>query len=81
MKYKQILFSGILTATIGIIVGITIEEMTNNKYNNKLYQDIYERLALVGGVVGSILGATQESIAQLKRQRDLEKENSEFNLN
>ena len=75
MNNKLIFLSAIITAIIGTVIGISAAEMSNNRYQSKLYQDIHAKFALVGGVAGLIIGAGQESVRQLKQQRDLEENN------
>ena len=75
MNNKLVLLSAIITAIVGAIIGIAAAEMSNNKYQSRLYQDIPAKFALVGGVAGFIIGAGQESVRQLKAERDLEEEN------
>ncbi|MGF1490805.1 MAG: hypothetical protein ACFBSE_27245 [Prochloraceae cyanobacterium] len=75
MNNKLIFLSAIITAIAGTILGIAAAEMSNNKYQSRLYRDIHVKFALVGGVAGFVIGAGQESVRQLKGQRDLEEEN------
>lgn len=75
MNNKLIFLSAIITAVAGSIIGVAAAEMSDNKYQSELYRDIHAKFALVGGVAGFFIGAGQESIRQLKQQRDLEEEN------
>ncbi|XWK89962.1 MAG: hypothetical protein U7127_07785 [Phormidium sp.] len=74
MNFKLIVFSSLITALIGATIGFAACEVFGPKFSSKIYRDIHRKYALVGGVGGLIIGGCQESIRQLKKQRDEEEE-------
>jgi hypothetical protein len=72
MNLKLIVFSSLITAIIGAMLGFAVGEVFSPKYTSEIYQDTPRKYAVVGGVAGLIIGGCQESIRQLKKQRDEE---------
>jgi hypothetical protein len=74
MNYKLMIFSGIITASIGAIAGLAAAQIGQRdfdrlKYESLYYQNLHEKYALIGGSLGLILGIGQECIRELKSQR------------
>lgn len=65
MNPKRILFSSLLTALAGAIVGVGIAEICGNPYISRHYQNLHLKFALVGSIVGAAVGAGQESVREL----------------
>ncbi|MFB2892938.1 hypothetical protein ACE1CI_08335 [Aerosakkonemataceae cyanobacterium BLCC-F50] len=74
MNLKMIVFSSLITALIGATIGLAAGGLFRPKFSSQIYRDIHRNYALVGGVGGLIIGGCQESIRQLKKQRDEEEE-------
>ncbi|MBE9224946.1 hypothetical protein IQ264_05635 [Phormidium sp. LEGE 05292] len=72
MNLKLIVFSSLITAIIGAMLGFGVGKVFGPKYSSQIYQNIPAKYAVVGGVAGFIIGGCQESIRQLKKQRDEE---------
>jgi hypothetical protein len=69
MNTKLIVFSSLVTALVGAIVGLGIAEISENQYVSRHYQDLHLKFALVGAVLGASVGAGQESIRELKHRQ------------
>lgn len=72
MNSKRIIFSGIVTAVIGVGLGLVMVKLVPSPYTAELYKSLKSRYALIGGVAGLVFGASQEAVRQLKRQCDRE---------
>ncbi|MFB2837696.1 hypothetical protein [Floridanema evergladense] len=72
MNFKLIVFSSLITALIGATIGFAIGGLSRPRFNSQIYRDIHRNYAVVGGVTGLIIGSCQESIRQMKKQRDEE---------
>ncbi len=77
MNKKRILFSAIMTAAIGFVVGLGLAKYGQPGENQLRYEtDSYRRLfrtyGLLGGGIGFFVGAGQEYLRQAKIQRDRE---------
>ncbi len=72
MNRKLIGFSGLFTALIGAAVGLAAAELAENQYASPIYQNMHRKYAIGGAVLGLLVGAGQESVRQLKEQRDRE---------
>jgi hypothetical protein len=78
MNCKLILFSSLVTALIGAILGLGIAEMSENPHISRHYQDLHLKFALVGAVVGAAVGAGQESVRELKVSQTQASDSSSF---
>lgn len=76
MNIKLIIFSGIMTALIGAVIGLAAAKIGSRdfnqlKYESQFYQDLHEKYyALIGAGLGFAVGAGQECVRELKAQRD-----------
>ncbi|HIK46746.1 MAG TPA: hypothetical protein IGR64_18010 [Leptolyngbyaceae cyanobacterium M65_K2018_010] len=66
MNIKVIVFSSILTALCGAVLGLGVAEISKNQYVSRHYQDLSVKFALVGAVLGAAVGAGQEAVRELK---------------
>lgn len=74
MNIRMILFSGIITAAIGAVIGLaaaTIGQRDFNqlKYEGQYYQNLHNKYALIGAGLGLAIGIGQECVRELKTQR------------
>jgi hypothetical protein len=74
MNYKLIIFSGIITASIGAVAGLAAAQIGQRdfnrlRYESPYYQNLHEKYALIGAGLGLVLGIGQECIRELKAQR------------
>jgi hypothetical protein len=77
MKYRLILYSGIVSAIIGAIIGIGAVEISKDslgqpRYKSQAYQELYKKYIFIGAGFGFTVGMGIESLRQLKEQRDKE---------
>lgn len=70
MNPRTIIFSGIMTALIGAMIGLAVSYISQREARKPI-------IVISGAVVGFTLGAVMESIRQEKRQRDQEVEDSD----
>lgn len=75
MNTKRIIFSGIVTAMIGVGLGLVMLQLAPCPYTGKPYQNLKRTYTVIGGLAGLMFGASQEAIRQLKKQRDQEEAN------
>jgi hypothetical protein len=72
---KRILFSAIITAAIGVVIGLGLVKygQTNEnqlKYDTASYRQLFRSYGWLGGGIGFLVGAGQEYLRQAKIQRD-----------
>jgi outer membrane lipoprotein SlyB len=77
MNAKLIVFSGIVTAAVGAGLGIVIANLAPTPYTD-LYRHLDQKYAVIGAVAGLLVGASQESLRELKQQRDQEELNTRY---
>lgn len=70
MNRRLILFAGLVSSAIGVVIGLAVAEMAAPDYQSQLYQDAHRKYAIVGAVAGALVGAGQEAVRQLKQQQD-----------
>ncbi len=76
MNVKLIVFSSVVTTLVGGMLGLAIAKMRPSPYTNiAIYQNFEQKYIIVGAITGLTIGASQEAIRQLKRQRE-EEENA-----
>ena len=81
MNNKRIIFSSIVTAAVGVGLGLVIVQLCPTPYTGEIYQNLKQRYGLIGGVAGLLVGASQEAVRQLKKQRDQEEAEASLKLN
>ncbi len=74
MNIRRILFSALVTAGIGAVVGLGVAHIVTPRYQSQFYQTLPRRYPLFGAGTGFIYGACLEAIRQQKAQRDREEE-------
>jgi hypothetical protein len=72
MNNNRIIFSGIVTAVVGVGLGLVMVQLFPTPYRGEMYQNLDHKYGLIGGVAGLLFGASQEAVRQLKRQCDQE---------
>lgn len=72
MNIRLILFSAIVTAAVGVGLGLVTAEVAGPKFVSQAYRHMDTKYAILGGGLGLIVGGSQEAVRQLKKQRDLE---------
>ncbi|WP_317110347.1 hypothetical protein [Chroococcidiopsis sp. SAG 2025] len=79
MNFRAIIFSGVVTAAIGAVVGLAATRIGQRDFNQlrfegKHYEGMQNRYVLIGASVGLAVGLGQECVRQLKAERDRETE-------
>ncbi|MGH2415198.1 MAG: hypothetical protein ACRDEA_16200 [Microcystaceae cyanobacterium] len=77
MNIRLIIFSGIITALIGSMIGFAATKIGDprfdrDKYGTEFYKNLEHKYALIGAGLGFVVGAGQECVRELKAQRDRE---------
>ena len=72
MNIRLIAASGFFVALVGSVVGFAAAQISQNEFESKIYQNLEAKFAIAGAVVGVAMGASLESIRQLKEQQDRE---------
>lgn len=63
MNLKMMLFSGIMTALIGLMLGLAVSEISQREQRRNI-------VIVGGGILGFVLGFTYQGIKQEKDERD-----------
>ncbi|WP_330202547.1 hypothetical protein [Cyanobacterium sp. Dongsha4] len=69
MNLKMMLFSGIMTALIGLMLGLAVSEISQRVQRRNI-------VIVGGGVLGFVLGFTYQGIKQEKDERQKEYEDT-----
>ena len=72
MNQRKIWFAGVVTAALGVGIGLVLTKIVTTPYTSKNYQNLEQTYMLICGTGGLIVGTTQEALRQLQAQRDLE---------
>lgn len=83
MNIKMIVFSGLVTAAAGTVIGLATAEMCKGELkpiqvvNNQLQQEdsIYKYYGLIGASLGLIVGVSQECVRELKYAKERQRKN------
>ncbi|GAA6621441.1 hypothetical protein [Scytonema sp. NUACC26] len=75
MNIKLVIFSGVVTACIGSVIGLAAAQIGQRNFNElkfegQYYQDLHNRYAIIGASVGLVVGVAQECVRELKSQRE-----------
>ena len=70
MNKRRIFFSGVVTSAVGVGLGLVILQLAPSPYSSSLYSHLKRDYLIIGGIAGLLLGASQETVRQLKRQCD-----------
>ncbi len=79
MNIKLIIFSGIMTALVGAVIGLAATKIGQRNFNQleyegQYYKGLHEKYVLIGVGLGFAVGAGQECIRELKAERNREPE-------
>lgn len=81
MNIKLIIFSGLVTASLGTVIGLATADISRGELqpikvvNSQLERDLrYKHYALIGAIIGSIVGMSQECVRELKYAKERETE-------
>lgn len=76
MNRKLLLFSGLITMTLGAGLGLILATLLPTPYRGGIYLDQKPGFVLVGATGGFLFGVSVEALRELKEQRDREEGNS-----
>ncbi|MGJ3245037.1 MAG: hypothetical protein ACFE0I_03060 [Elainellaceae cyanobacterium] len=72
MNVRLVIFSGIVTAIVGTVLGIGVAEIAEPQYESPIYQNVEQKYAIAGAVIGFAVGIGQECVRQIKHQQQEE---------
>jgi hypothetical protein len=75
MNIKLIIFSGVMTALVGAVIGLAAAQIGQRgfnqlKFQGQYYQDLHNKYTLIGGSLGLVVGVAQECVRELKADRE-----------
>jgi hypothetical protein len=75
MNIKLIIFSGIVTASLGTVLGTAAMQISKGyprhaQYKSQYYQNLFEKYAIFGAGLGFAIGCGQQCIRELKTKRE-----------
>ena len=79
MNIKLIIFSGIMTALVGAVIGLAATKIGQRNFNQleyegQYYKGLHEKYVLIGVDLGFAVRAGQECIRELKAKTNREPE-------
>ena len=77
MNMRLILFSGMMTALVGSVIGLGAAHLGQRgfdrlKFESQSYQSLYRNYVFIGAGLGFAVGVGQACVRELKVQRDQE---------
>ena len=70
MNQRKIWFAGVVTAALGVGIGLVLAKIVESPYTSKNYENLEQTYMLICGTGGLVVGTTQEALRQLQAQRD-----------
>lgn len=81
MNGKLILFSAVVTAGVGAVIGLGLAEVSSDSDSARASShSLHQRYAIIGTGIGFLFGTGLESARELKRQQDREEKHREEKL-
>jgi uncharacterized protein YacL len=77
MNHRKIWFSGLVTAAVGVGIGLVLAKIVSSPFNSRPYRHLARTYMAVCGTGGLLVGASQEALRQLQEKRDREEKDSE----
>ncbi|MGK7926927.1 MAG: hypothetical protein AB4290_17080 [Spirulina sp.] len=74
MNQRKIWLSGIITAAVGVGIGLILAKLIASPFTSPHYRKLRRVYMIVCGTGGLVVGASQEALRQLQVQRDREEE-------
>lgn len=72
MNQRRIWFSGLVTAAVGVGIGLVAAKIVQSPFTSSPYRHLERTYMVVFGSGGLLIGASQEALRQLKQKRDQE---------
>ena len=72
MNTRRILFSSAITGLICVGLGLVTLSLAPSPYSGQPYRNLQRTYTVIGGIAGLLIGASQETIRQLKQKQDEE---------
>ncbi|MBR8839942.1 MAG: hypothetical protein DSM106950_39585 [Stigonema ocellatum SAG 48.90 = DSM 106950] len=77
MNIRLIIFSGIMTAFVGAVIGLAATKIGQRNFDQlvfegEYYQDLQQKYALIGAGIGFTVGVGQECVRELMVERNKE---------
>lgn len=69
LNIKQISFTTVVTAVVGLLMGLALAEIGDQRYVSSPYRDLPVKLALAGAALGAAVGAGQETVRELNQHQ------------
>ncbi len=69
LNIKQISFATVVTAVVGLLMGLALAEIGDQRYVSSPYRDLPVKLALAGAALGAAVGAGQETVRELNQHQ------------
>ncbi len=70
MNFKQIIFSAFISAGIGTVFGMAIDQIAPSPYQSKFYVTLDRNYPLIGAIAGFFGGGVISAIQQLNEDYD-----------
>jgi hypothetical protein len=75
MNVRLTIFSGIITALVGTVLGTAATEIIKMnprqiKYESQFYRNLYDKYHIFGAGLGFAIGCSQQCVRELKIKRD-----------
>lgn len=78
MNARQISFSALVTAVIGLVIGLALAAISEQPYLSSAYRHFPLKLALSGAALGAAIGAGQEVVRELKQHQEEDQAKASF---
>jgi len=78
LNIRRISFATVVTAAVGLIIGLALAEISDQRYTSSPYRYLPVKLALAGAALGAAVGAGQEMVRELKQHQEEDQAKASF---